>query len=480
MFRQCAEVIDSRSSIMFKHKSTKLMIFLTVAVVMVAAIALTACNGNAFVPKEMPAKGEIVSNGGSAVRYGDWLYYINGYESSSSAANTYEEVEARVGAVARIKIADLEKLFAVYDDSTFTSSSARTTEIAKRLKDTAEIVVPKFYYSGNSTSQQLNGIFIFGDRLYMLTPNDELTAGGNTQTNQSVLTSFKLDGSDLQRHYVFTNNAAQVMLGEVDGKVIATYIMDTEIGNVNVADGNKIVTIEDTASAQFDFAGKAVVYLDKDGAICSLKAGQSEAKVIVENPIPEGKKASTVTYSISSVNDGYVYYTKSDSTNSAIGNKCLYYATESVKDQVAFAGETGAFTAFYGYKDTVVYTDSTTVSGTTMYGIYVRGTSGNKDKVIVNPVQNDNSISFNRIDGNVLYYTSNNVAYKVDLSAETPVVEAYGASLASASNWYQPDVVGEYVITVSSGSVSVVKFKAETKTNSSSVTLTVVAATEED
>ncbi len=463
---------------MFKHKSTKSMIFLTVAVIMVVAVTLTACNGNAFKPVEMPAQGEVSSNGGSAVRYGEWIYYINGYESNSSAANTYEQIETRVGAVARIKVADIENLFAVYDDSTFTSSSARTKEIANRLKEAAQIVVPNFYYSANSTSQQLNGIFIFGDRLYMLTPNDELTAGGNTQTNQSVLTSFKLDGSDPQRHYVFTNNAAQVMLNEIDGKVVATYIMDKEIGNINVADGSKIVMIEETASAQFDFAGKAVVYLDEDGSVCSLKAGKAEHKVLVENKIPEGKKESTVTYSVTSVNNGYVYYTMSDSTNSAIGNKCLYYATDSVKDQVAFAGETSSFSSFYGYKDTVVYADSSTVSGTTMYGIYIRNSEG--DKVIVNPVQNDNSITFNRIEGDILYYTSNNIAYKVDLSAETPVVQAYGASLAAASNWYMPDIVGEYVITVASGSVTAVKFDAETKTNSSSVILTIVADTDED
>ena len=82
------------------------MIFLTVAVIMVVAVTLTACNGNAFKPVEMPAQGEVSSNGGSAVRYGEWIYYINGYESNSSAANTYEQIETRLPAL-RLRISKI-------------------------------------------------------------------------------------------------------------------------------------------------------------------------------------------------------------------------------------------------------------------------------------------------------------------------------------------------------------------------------------
>ncbi|MCX4287286.1 MAG: hypothetical protein OSJ68_08400 [Clostridia bacterium] len=66
------------------------------------------------------------------------------------------------------------------------------------------------------------------------------------------------------------------------------------------------------------------------------------------------------------------------------------------------------------------------------------------------------------------------------MASETIAPVAYAKSLASASNWYQPDVLGEYVFTVSAGTITVVKFDKAKEINSSSVTLTIVAEEKED
>ncbi|MCX4286231.1 MAG: hypothetical protein OSJ68_02900, partial [Clostridia bacterium] len=196
---------------MFKNTAMKKTFIFVVVLVMLVAVLLTACDGNKkFTPVEMPEKGEVEGNGGVAVKYGDWIYYVNGYQSSVSAENTYVNVEARAGAIARIKVADLEALFAVHEETI--TSSEKTKKIASLVKEKAQIVVPNFYHSGNTAEVGLNGIFIFDDRLYITTPNTELTAGGNAQTNQLVLTSYKLDGRDPQQHFTFTNNAAKIML----------------------------------------------------------------------------------------------------------------------------------------------------------------------------------------------------------------------------------------------------------------------------
>lgn len=459
---------------MFNHKSTKSAIFILVAVLMVATVMFAACNSNEFQPVTAPESAKPEGNGGNAVKYGEWIYYVNGYQSSASEENTYAQLDGgRIGAIARIKVEDLESLFAVYDNTSFTTGTARTNEIARIVKEKAQIVVPKFYYSGNSTSTNVNGIYIFNDRLYILTPNDQLTAGGNKQTSQNVLTSFKLDGSDEQRHYTFTTNSAQVMLAEIESKLLATYIMGTEVGCIDVASGNQLVKIDKTSSAQLDVAGNAVVYI-KDKAICKLNAGATEGKVLVNNTAD-----SHVSYTISNVNNGYVYYTKADSDNSSIDGTCVYYAKEGSEEGSVAWKSSAPSSNWYGYNETIVYTTSETVNGITLYGIYVlEDNAGSNKTQIVNPVQNDSSITFNRIEGNILYYTSNSVAYKVDLSKKenpTPI----GRSLASASGWSVPDVVNisgkdyNYVITLSSGSVSAVKFNTAKKENSSSVTLTI-------
>ena len=70
------------------------------------------------------------------------------------------------------------------------------------------------------------------------------------------------------------------------------------------------------------------------------------------------------------------------------------------------------------------------------------------------------------------------------MSAETPAPEAIGLSLASANGWSVPDIVYadgfNYVITLGNGSVSAVKFDKETKSNSSSATITIVEPVEEE
>ncbi|MCM1194992.1 MAG: hypothetical protein NC332_03560 [Firmicutes bacterium] len=458
---------------MFRYISKKKAFVLAVVLLMIATVSLAACDGKAFIPKTLPASGgEVSSNGGNAVQYGEWIYYVNGYQSSASAENTYAEIETRTAAIARIKVENLEKLFAVYDRTDITSSTAKTNEIAKQLKEYAEIVVPNFYYNGNSTNPQLNGIYIFDERLYITTPNDALTAGGNSQTSQLVLTSYKLDGSDRQKHYVFEkSNSVQILLDKIDGTLIATYIMDTEVGRVDVVNKTNLTKVEDTSNAVMDTAGQAVFFTDKDGSICKLAANKSEHEVIVKNEIPEGEEHSHLTYSIKYVNGGNVYYTKQDSSNS--GNNDLYLYCSSAADNETVAFKTNTPSTYRGYKNSIVYVDSVTVGVTTMYGIKIAGQEG----YVVDPQYNDKSITFDRLDGDVLYYTCNTVAYKVDLS-QTGDPVAIGKSLSSASGWSVPDMLGEYVITVSSNKVEAVKFNADTKTNSSSVVLTVVA--EED
>lgn len=452
------------------------------AVLMVVAVTLTACTDNPFRPVTAPESATPEGNGGNAVKYGDWIYYVNGYQSTASAENTYENIDARVGVVARIKVADIESMFDVYENTTkFPTSTSRTNEIARIVAEKAEIVVPKFYYSANTTSTQINGIYIFNNRLYMLTPNDALTAGGASLTSQLVLTSFGLDGSNEQRHYVFTSNSAQVMLNEVDNKLYATYIMGTEVGCIDVAANKSIAKIEEISSPQLDVANKSVVYLNADKAICKLNAGATEGKVVVAND-----KDSKITFTIVGANDGYVYYTKADSSNKDLDGTHVYFKTETTDEAVAL--QTSAPSSnWYGYKDGIVksFTEPK-VPDVSLYGINIFASDAKTVvKKVVNPIQNDTSITFNRLEGDILYYTSDSVAYKVDLSKDDGPV-AIGKSISSTSGWSVPDVVElsdkdyNYIVTLGNGSVTVKKFYADTKTDSAnSVTLTIVKPTED-
>lgn len=465
---------------MFRKTSVKLVTVL-VALLICLAVVFTACNGaKEFKPVELPQKGEVESNGGIAVKYGEWLYYVNGYESSVDAENTYADLTdaPRVGSIVRIKYALIEDLLAINDKDL--TSAQKSKEIAQFVRDNAETVVPNFYYSANTTSTYLNGIYIFGDRIYITTPNDELTPGGNTLTGQSVLMSYNLGGGDAQRHFVFTSNKAQIWFSEADGKVMATYIMDSKLYSLDVSAGKEtLLSNEDetVSNVTIDRAGKNIYFLDADGSICKLAVGATKYDVVVENEKSEGHGHSHVTYTIKSVNNGTVYYTVSNSNDPTVDNVVLYYANSDKTGEIALA--TSNITTFYGWNDRIVYVKQD--SG--YYGIYVTTGDGSEIKMVVSPQYNDSSITFDRIEGDILYYhTSDSVYYKLDLTTANESKEGipYAKSLAAASNWYQPDMIGDYVFTLSASNISVAKFNAEAKKNDYTAMLTLTAVPEEE
>lgn len=498
---------------MFRHTTVKKSLILLVAVLMLAAVVFAACDGGKFKPVTLPEKGAISSNGGIAVQYGEWLYYVNGYTSDTSAENTYVDVTdaPRIGSVVRIKIAEIAELFKINDNSDLTSAK-KTANIAAAIRGEtiddvkfvgAQTVIPKIYYSGNTTSTQLTGIFIFGERIYVTTPNDELTPGGEKQTDQLVLTSFTLDGGDMQRHLTLTSNSAEIWLEEVSGKVVATYLMDKVLHTFDVASGTDTIvsmqndpapSVANTVSGvKWDVASKCVYFIDKFGSICKLSAGQTAYEVIVKNDDYEVHttdedahiEAGDLSYTINSVNNGRVYYTKA--TGGDVDNVVLYWATSAGStDNVALP--TTNLTSIFGWGDGVIYVSSHTQNNRTLYGIFRYEEGMDKPEVLLSPAYNDSSITIEKIEGNTLYYNANSVYYKLDLTLGTLQKEGTPyAKSPTTTGWAYSDFVDvtvgdevvHYVISMGTNTISVVKFDTKTKTNSSSISLLLKAASEE-
>lgn len=453
---------------MFNKTTTKKPLILLVALVLCATLLFAACNpANAFVPVEIPAEAQVEGNGGIAVKYGDWIYYVNGYESSATANNAYT-TDVRTGAIVRIKVADLDDVIKINDQDL--SSSKKSEAIKKAVAEKAQMVVPNFYYTGNTTSTSLNGIYIFNNRLYITTPNTELDANGNILNNQLVLTSYNLGGGDVVRHYVFETNTPQLKLSQVGNDVYATFILDGKLSSLKVGESEATVIAEEITSPTFN--GDYVYFLDKDGSICQFKAGTTESKVVVENTSSE-ETNTEITYTIRSVNGEYVYYTVSDGSQTS-GLK-LYYATAESSGNIVL--DTLPSGSYYGWQDKVVYTASVPEEPVTMYGIWTASADGSDKTEVLDASQNSSTITLNKLEGNILYYTTNSVSYTLDLSDPDAQPVAYAYSLSStATGWSVPDVLGEYVFSLGTGTVSVVKFNPVTKRNSAStaVTFTVV------
>lgn len=498
---------------MFNKSTAKKLLILLVALLVCATFVFAACNGsNKFTPVSKPDSATAEGNGGAAVRYGEYIYYVNGYQSSSTEDNAYNS-DIRTGSIVRIKIADLEKIIKInIQDATTTNKNnaikyvvagkadkVKTESLKEIVKgiNGAETVIPNYYYTGNTTSTALNGIYIFNDRIYITTPNNELDANGNVLNSQLVIASYDLGGGNMQRHFVFASNAPQLKLSQLsDNTVCATFVLDNKLSFVKLGDKlvkDATVISEDISSAQF--AQNNVFFLNKQGSICRYTIGEEKPVVLVPNKVEEGHEDHdhSNTYTIKSVNGDYVYYTASEDTTSI-----LYAANAPVETNTAVLNTLPSGN-FYGWNDKVVYTASVPEEAVSMYGIWVSSGDGKDRTEVLDPAQNGTAITFNKLEGNILYYTSNSISYTLDLSVANAKPVAYAYSLStSATGWSVPDVLSfdynngtttekiTYVFTLGTGEVTVVKFNPERNNNnipststSSSVKLTLTVIDED-
>ncbi len=463
------------------NKTFKKSLIILVACLMLALVVFSACSStDEFKPVVDKISGQAVeSNGGSAVKYGDYIYYVNGIQSSATADNSYTNT-VRSGSIVRVLASKLDEIVAINNEDL--SSSVKTERIAAAVKENVQLVVPCFYYSANSTNTTLTGIYIFNDRLYITTPNQNLTSGGQKMTNQLVLESYNLDGSDRQQHFTFVGDvwststtALEIMLAEVKGDVWATYVIDGDLHSVSVASGEDKVICENVSNAKFDKANDLVFFQDEDGQICQFNAGASAHNVLIEKVDTE---ASKLTYTISQVSDGYVYYTQADSVNSTMNGKVLYYACHTgteVKKGTVFNAVPGTY---FGWGEKVIYVDDETLGGSnaktyTVWAAY--NANGNADKYAL--FEDGEAITIVKVQNGKLFYTIDGVTYTRTLGATVGEATFYAKDLSSSatSSWAQADVVGNYVFALATDSVKVTIYNPETKTNSTSTTITLVA-----
>lgn len=130
----------------------------------------------------------ITSNGGMAVKYGRYIYFINGL-SAQDEDNTFGKVKK--GAIARLEL-----------------------EEGKIKEGSTQIIVPKMVFSTNTKS----GLFIQGDYIYYTTPSTEKNSKGLPKTDEMVLVRSRLDGSKTEIIKTFDDFSSTFMV--MDGYIV--------------------------------------------------------------------------------------------------------------------------------------------------------------------------------------------------------------------------------------------------------------------
>lgn len=446
-------------------KLLKKLSVLVVALVLCTATLLTACNNaEEYTPNlTMPTSKEVASNGGNAVICGEYIYFVNGYQNNNTVGNAYTK-PAALGNIVRIKKADIDEVFS---GSIVNKDGATATtinkDVAAMVREKAELVTTDVVFSGitaTATDTNVAGLYIFGDYIYYTTPSQHLATDGTKLNHELVLKRIKLDGTDAKELAIFDCADGKIQLVEKDGVVWALCIDGTVFTAINTQTGAENVISESVSTSYFE--GDSVYYMD-DGKITAYTVG-GEAKALKVEPATEEENV-TYTYTIKSVCNGYVYYTYTASPSEFEINKVYYTTADDNVNGIAYESTTDA-SSLYFYKTSAIRVLSATAQGTNIYGIQVLDSQGNVTATLVDEKQNSKAITINKIDGNYLVYTIDSVMYKknLDNTAEEATAVAYSLG-TTASGWSLPDMVGEYVFTISGTAVNVVRFDAEKKVN---------------
>ncbi|MDD4210911.1 MAG: hypothetical protein PHC46_00760 [Clostridia bacterium] len=306
---------------------TKILSILVVFVLI--ASLLTGCGG--FTPLTSgPAVGDIVSgNGGMSVRYGDYLYFVNGFLSSKAlveGANQYNE----------------EENAAVYRAQLDASGELMTDEEGNLIN--INILIPKIVGFENG------GFFIFDNYIYYATPTILKDRTGTVRFDLVDFYMAKLDGTGIKKIYAATDysTSAKFSFYKIGDTVHLVVFDGTQIINVKIngyAISQPITMVESATSValpkvtEYNSANNTVSDVNKyiyytrslnDSDNTILELGNTLAKIEIGTTTEEVLIQDNIwSYGLGRVKNNALYYTKNSSTSF---NSKNYYRSLLVDD----------------------------------------------------------------------------------------------------------------------------------------------------
>lgn len=422
-------------------------IVLVIVCVALAAALLAGCNESYKTkPVATEASDAVVSNGGLAVRYGKYLYYINGY-AGNEAANNFGEVQK--GAVARVEL-----------DAN--GDPIKTTNI---------IIVPKNVYNTAATS----GLYIVDGYVYYSTTSVDKNSKGEPKISEMWLMRTKTDGTGTQVVKKFENfNAVYKVTA---GCVL--YVLDNELHAIDTSSKKFEDTKIDEKVNSYVFTKydekqnsfiDSVFYLKASddansyhNVLWLYRAGGTAKKVFEANAAtygvadvyPSGFQLSLVEAVYAGDNIRLIYDKTDEGTNKTSAGTYSYdfdgTATFNAAGEVRYSKKTT-------YKDFYFLNATTAIikNGTNVELLYKNSEEWTRQSLI----PNSTDVSVFRIvesESEVeVYYLLSNIVYRIPVLDKTVVngTAVYSANIKSSSivfdasfssTWLSLDLVGDTV-----------------------------------
>lgn len=421
-------------------------IILVFVCVLLAAALLAGCNESYKTKAIDTEKSDTVySNGGLAVGYGKYLYYINGY-AGNEADNTFGKVQK--GAIARVEL----------------------DQNGNPILETNKIIVPKNVYNTNAQS----GLYIVDDYIYYTTPSIDKDSKGKPKVSEMWLMRTKVDGTDTKVIKKFKSYTPVYKVTK--GYIL--YVLDYELYQIDLSSkkfaekkvdekiSSQLFTKHDANANGFV---DAVFYLkasenqnDFHNVLWCYRAGsESPVKVIEADAATYGSAAADYPtgFQLTLVDAVYMggnlrlVYNKTDQGTNKTSAGSYYY---DFADNLAFnpANEVRlskkiTFTNFWFLdNDTALVNNGSNIEmikrAASEWGrtSVIPGTSG--EAKVFDIRENNNEV--------VVYYLQGNTIYRISALEKTE--NGYVDSIKSSSvvfdasyntSWLTPDLVGNNV-----------------------------------
>ena len=418
-----------------------------IAIMLVAVLALAGCESykNATFDRG-DTSAPVESNGGSVVKQGDYVYFINGYADYQTKAkdNTFGNVLK--GAIMRIKVADLGDM------------------------SKAEKIVPKSVVSSASNT----GFSIFGNYIYYVSPSIEEDRSGTVQTdnlqflrtdlngqNTQVILEIE-DGKSTQYKYTskglvyvkdsklyFKSTEAKKFKKSKDGDVIAedaTFFMPVNNTYKGETTADDVVLYTKSSEGTYDYTQTLYAYMP----------GEEPKEVITKNSYLTGDVDASIAYksqfsfsilgaATEDNGDLTLVYTKSyyagTTSSSTTAGTFMYRFDKSFafdpSKEVQISQEALSSVTVIGYEEGVLSTSSTM----TRY----RYDAAAGKAALPEVFEDDNgsissSASIVGVEGGYVYYVLNNQLYSYKLD-QSSYVNVLGSTAQIGTSFINPEII---------------------------------------
>lgn len=300
---------------------------------LILCLSMTACGGDNYSAVQVNGKQDtsyaVLGNGGNAVQYGNYIYFINGYRGytdSDATANVWGNVIKGGLYRAELKGDKVDGMpfngfDAVGGNDAFTTRKVLGLDQNAVDEIDVQAIAPKTVGTSGFAG---GGIFIFDDYVYYASPNNQKDKSGTVQTGKTDFFRTALDGSKTQKLFTTDADTSSSPYGfyKYGGNMYVVVLDGTSLKSIKVGPRKCEITeiASGVESAVFPVKDKYYQGMPENGVedfvYVSRTAGAGDnqrAGSVLEAIRPDGSERGIfwedgTTASIDGVRDGLVYF----------------------------------------------------------------------------------------------------------------------------------------------------------------------------